>query len=461
MPRLEFRGKFLEVKMPKDLTAGIPKHLIGEHYVMPDAPPFGADKENEYIARLKKAREAVISFLPFSIGQKIHFENKDNEIVVAQEGGIESTITGIIVGPNKNHVNHFSYVLSYKEKTEKKTEILVMALPQEIQMDRGYAKAMATYENERHSFVTKYAFVAQKTASEYYKQCHRGMGFDDLCQAGFAAILNVADRWPPFLGSKDTGTRILTSIKTSVRNAMMRCLDDFNRTVKTPSYKIEQVTVCLKADNILLGKRKKKEEHNCQENQCKGCSCANLYSKGCRRSKPGQFEIAIQNLLKSVYDIKGTKEEQRKLLEDAAMEIDGKSLRDFAIETGRYHEVAEVVNLDIGSVISMTESTISIDMPVDSSGEDTIADMISQEEYDGDYRIFQRKSLEEALEYIAPRNAEIIRDHYFGQMSIREIAKKYGFSTVRANDLLKRSINQIKSSNEAMNILIHKVVGRQ
>ena len=86
--------------------------------------------------------------------------------------------------------------------------------------------------------------------------------------------------------------------------------------------------------------------------------------------------------------------------------------------------------------------------------------MIPHEDYDSNHQVFLRNSLEEALDQITPRNASIIRDSYFGGLSIREIANKYGFSTMRASELIKKSVGQIKSNSIAMNMLTHKVIGR-
>ena len=58
----------METKMAKDLTAGIEKHLVGEHYEMPDAPPFGKDEELKFVNQIKEARDKIIAFLPFSDG---------------------------------------------------------------------------------------------------------------------------------------------------------------------------------------------------------------------------------------------------------------------------------------------------------------------------------------------------------------------------------------------------------
>jgi len=431
--------------MTKKLSIEVPKHLIGEGYEMMDAPPFGPEEEKGYVEDLRQAREGVIAFLPREIGDTI------------KDGDIEGTITGVII--NRPKSDQYTYVYSYtveeKKKVKTKTGQVSEALQPE-RMDREYAKAMAHYQNERHQFILRYSFAVRKIAGEHYKQCHCGMGFDDLSNTGFMAIANVADKWPPFLGAKDAGKRILATINAAIRNAVRRFLDDNNRKIKVPSYKLEQVTVRLKADNILYGKRKPAKKNMCDKKTCK--KCKDLHGKACRRSKPGKFELSIQDLLINIYDIEGTKEEQWPQLVKAAMDIDNKSLRDFANQTGRYREVAEAASLDIGSVISMFENTASIDTPTE-DGEGTIADIITQEEHDSSHSVRSRRFLEEAIDQIPKRNGDILRDRFFNEMSTGEIAEKYGFSVVRASELIKKSVNQIRGNAVAMNILVHRIVG--
>lgn len=405
----------------ENLALNVSGHLVGDHYIMPDAPPFGEKDEKQYIAQMKLVR------------------NKLEKIVWGE-------------CPNcKAKAMDSLFAFASKRQCGKCGELVEFAFANK------YNKDVNDYRNERHKFVLRYAFVAQKIASMHCKQCQHGMGYDDLCQAGFAAILNAVDKWPPFLGKPDKGARILTSIQVAVHNAVCRFLDDHNRRIKVPSYKIEQIAVRLKADAILYGKLQKTTKDGCQEKKC--CKCQNMYAKGCRRKKPGQFELGVQDFIAKVFDIKNDEEHRSELIE-AILSVDGKSLRDIALETGRYRDLAEAVNLDVSSIISIIEPVGSIDVPLNDDNEGTVGDMIQSREYDSNHQVFLRESIEEALDQIVPRNASILRDHFFGDMSIREIAEKYGFSAMRASDLINKSINQIQRNEAAMNILLHKIVGR-
>lgn len=390
-------------------------------YVMPDAPPFGQKEEKQYVDQMKSVRDKL-----------------------------QKTVWGECPNCKAKKMDSLFEFVS-KKQCNKCGEFV------EFSFANKHIKDINNYKNERHQFVLRYSFIVQKIASMHCKQCQHGMGYDDLCQAGFAAILNAVDKWPPFLGKADKGARILTSIQVAVHNAICRFLDDYNRKIKVPSYKIEQIAVRLKADTILYGKLQKASKGGCQEKKC--LKCQNMYTKECRRKKPGQFELSVRDFVAKIFEIKND-EEHKDELAKAILSIDGKSLRDIALETGRYRDLAEAVNLDVSSIISIIEPVGSIDVPLNNEDEGTIGDMIESEKYDSEHQVFLRESLEEALDQIVPRNANILRDHFFGNMSIREIVEKYKFSAMRASDLITKSINQIQRSKPAMDILIHKIVGR-
>ena len=149
--------------------------------------------------------------------------------------------------------------------------------------------------------------------------------------------------------------------------------------------------------------------------------------------------------------------------------LDNKSLRDFAVETGRYKEVAKVVNLEVETVLSIINPTVSIDVPLN-DGTETVADMVEDEEYDFEHSAYMRIVLEEALDCLTAdnrkrgiknpeRSANILRDSYFNDLSVREIAQKNGFSPTRATELVKKSRNRLQGCSAAMSILRHKLIG--
>jgi len=268
------------------------------------------------------------------------------------------------------------------------------------------------------------------------------MGFDDLFNVGFAAILHSIDKWPPFLGATDKGYRFLTTAKTAVHNAICRFLDDNNRPVKIPAFKIEQISVKLKAANLLYGK--KKQVSKCR---CANCPCDKLHTDGCGRKKPGVHEQDILTFLRKA--------------ELTVEDVDGKkSLGDLAVDTNDYKSIAEIVNLDVSSFISIIQPTSSIDVPMGDESDDTIADTVIAESYDSDKQAFTREIIEKALTYIPERNANIIRDHYFKGFSIQEIAYQNKYSVTRANQMIKKSVNRIMASGAAMNILGHILMGK-
>ena len=427
-----------------DPKAGIPEHLIGEFYNMPDAPPFGVKEEKDLIDQIKEARDAVLSLLPHQVGDKITVEDE----VKGEKKKFTAVLGGVIIGQG-SEVNIYTYIYRYEVEAEKNGKKVKETREHKItkklaktRKTKQYAKVLAKYENERHKFALRYSFAVNKISSNLCNQCHCGMGYDDLCQVGFAGIMNAIDKWPPFLGVKDKGARLLTSVRKTVHNATCRFLDDHNRRIKVPSYKIDQITVRLKSEDIYKGKK----------------------GKNNKRKKPGKFELGIQAMAKE--------------LELEPADIDGKSLKEIAIETSRYRVVAKAACLDIASFISIIMGTAtSIDMPLNEDCEDSVADMIPYEEYDSEHAAFQRDSLEEALDQLTidnrrqgmknpERSAQVIRDHFFGGMSIREISEKYkkedgsSISPMRASDLIEKSINRIRNCEAAINILTHKVVGR-
>lgn len=345
------------------LVNGIPRHLCGDGFEMPDAPPLSPEEEKELVKKMIEIRSKAFDPINPKTGKE------------------------------------------YTPQTK--------------------ARHVARYENMKHFLIVRYSFVVQKEAANMCNQCQKGMGYDDLCSVGWSAISNVIDSWPPFLGKKDKGYRLLTSMRIAVKNAICRFLDTNSRTIQIPSHRHEQLVVRLKADNIKYGKR----------------------SKNGKRKGQGPFEKAVVNMLNDLdMDIDS---------------VDGKSLADIAIETGEYRAVADVVGLDVDVVIAIIDPTTSIDTPVDDGdGEETVGGMLEFEEQDSEFYSYRREVIEEALDHIAERNAQILRDHWFAQMSIGEIAEKYGFTKVRAGQLLHRSIRQILSNRVSVNILNHKLLGK-
>jgi RNA polymerase sigma factor (sigma-70 family) len=394
------------VKNMSDLLGNIPNHLYGDGFEVPNAPAFGGEIEKTMVMKLKDLRDSAVN-----------------------------PATGYLWGRDEHGVKSTDKKYWGKKKIN--------------------SKHIAAYENARHDFAVKYSFVPYKIARQLSRQCHRGMGFDDLFNTGAAAIMNVIDKWPPFLGEvitdkagnrkmkDDKGHRFLTSVRRAVHNAMCRFLDDFGRPIRVPPHMIEHLTVHFKIDDILYGKLKKKTVKLCCEG--KDCACSKLHKAQCRRNKPGKYEHAIQKLAETLgIDIQ---------------EFDGKSLRDIAIETSEYRAVAEVVNIDVMAIISIVDATASLDTPVGMDGEETVGDMLPLSHECRMRLIKFRETLEEAMDKIPERNAHILRDYFWEGMSIRDIATKYGFSNVRANQMKNKSINQILSSSEAMNILNHKIGG--
>lgn len=334
--------------MSNGLTNSIANHLCGDGFIVPNAPPFGAEEERIYIEQIKDLRRKA-------------FDHEGNK------------------WDNKEH-----------------------------------ATDVAAYENKRHELALKYSFVAFETAKRMSYQCHRGMGFDDLFNIGFGAILNTIDKWPPFIGGEDKGYRLLTSMKKAVSNSICRFLDDNNRPIRIPSYRLEQITIKIKKTELKKPK------------------------------KPFHKDILV-------------------VMEKLDLEIDdvaGRSLKDIAVDTGRYAEIAEIVSLDVPTFISIVEPTASIDSPIGDNNE-TVADLITQEDQNTSSRIYKREVIESAMNELPAKNAEIICDYYFCNMSMAEIAQKNGYSKVRASQMIDKSINKIRASETAMNILNHQIMGNK
>ena len=421
--------------MTKNLALQIPSYLCGDGYAMVDAEPFGREQEREYV-----------------------------EVMMAVRNEVNSVKLCAGECPSCGKKIYASLLELISKKLCKSCDE-----PVQFKISKSNQKLVARYENERHTFALLFSHIVQKAAGIHLSQCQSGMGFDDLCQVGFVGLMNVVDKWPPFLGAEDKNFRILTSMQRSVSNAIRRFLDDNGRTIKLPTYKIEQTAVRIRAENVIYGKRGKNGD--CKEKQCKACeNCQNLHSKACRRNKPTKFELAIQEMIKEVYEVGGTDIEQKAEMSALLYEnLDNRSLADFATETGRYKEVAKVVNLEVETVLSIINPTVSIDVPLN-DGTETVADMVEGEEYDFEHSVYTRIVLEEALDCLTAdnhkrgmknpeRSANILRDSYFNNLSIREIAQKNGFSTERANELIKKSRNRLQGCKTAMNILQHKLIG--
>jgi RNA polymerase sigma factor (sigma-70 family) len=328
--------------MGTNFTSGIPKHLVGDGFIVPNAPPFGAKEERIYIEEIKRLRQKAF------------------------------------------------------DKDGNKWE------------DNDHADDVAEYENARHELAVKYSFAALEIAKKSSYQCHRGMGFDDLFDIGFGAILNTIDKWPPFIDGTDKGFRLLTSIKKSINNAIYRFLDENNRPIRIPSYKLEQITIKFKENEL---KNPKKQFH------------------------------------KDVVDI----------IIDFGFEINdyiGRSLKDMINETGQYAEIAYILNLDVPTLISIVEPTSSIDIKIDDE-DNTIADLITQKPNSSNIHL--REILEDVLDEIPKKNATMIRDYFFNNMSMSEIASKNGYSKVRASQMINKSINKITLSKSAMNMVHHRI----
>lgn len=142
-------------------------------------------------------------------------------------------------------------------------------------------------------------------------------------------------------------------------------------------------------------------------------------------------------------------------------DVDGRSVRDIAGHTGKAREIAKIFDIDVNSFVAMIESTSSIDSINEEDG-DGMAQFISNPKNDicSEDRANMRDTIEEALRHIPQRNAEIVRDHFFNNLSMNEIAKKYGFTKTRASHLVSKGIGQIKSNSISLNILVHKIIGK-
>lgn len=100
-----------------------------------------------------------------------------------------------------------------------------------------YSKDVANYLNIRSEFVMRFAFVITKETKRLVNQLKK-ITIDDLYNSGWEALMAAADKH-----DFRTNTRFISFASTAVRNAMHRCLDDHNRTVRIPTSKIEQIFI--------------------------------------------------------------------------------------------------------------------------------------------------------------------------------------------------------------------------
>jgi RNA polymerase sigma factor (sigma-70 family) len=291
----------------------------------------------------------------------------------------------------------------------------------QLYKDADRAKDVAAYENALHELALKYSFVAKKVASEYCKQCQFGMSFGDLVAESFMGIIAAIEKWPPFHGEKDKGYRMLSLVQRAAKNAVFRFIDKYNRRIRIPSYKIEKLTVRINADDVLNGKK----------------------VKGGKRKDVTAHDRAIKEHIESI----GL----------SVNDVDNKSLRDIALETGNYQVVADILKCDVAEIVSIITPSTSLDLAINDD-QDTMADLIPADDNGNDCS--RRRALEDALEYIPNKHKTVLVDHYFNQMSIQDIANKNGYTKTRATQMLKKAVSHIRSSETAMNILNHMVVGK-
>jgi RNA polymerase sigma factor (sigma-70 family) len=342
-----------------------------------------------------------------------------------------------------------------------------LALDENNQFLQGpkHAQNVANYINIRDAFIKKFIFIPTKHAREHMRQCQKGMGFDDIFSVACQALIQAVDNH-----DFRKNTRFYSYAVKAVRNAIERFLDENGRSIRVPTHVISSVFVKVKDTTL-------------QKNP-----------------------------------------KLRKLLADLGLgskDLIGKSLKEFAKKHCCIEQVAEAVNLDLDTMISIVEPTVSIDSNEDE--ETGIEQFLKNDKYVGNHhkhnmilaaiakahsgtsyfaefrnaihRIkmfhsqveknlnwtidltdYLKKASTKIIERIADKSGDltfnvkrtietdrmlmIVRDYYIGGMSHNEISNKYGFTKQRAKQMIDKGLKTLqthKSARKYLNAALYNV----
>jgi len=92
------------------------------------------------------------------------------------------------------------------------------------------------YLEFRAHFAEHFYYLINKEASRLCRQCRKGLEFGDLFQSGVCGLMRAIDNHD-FRSS----SRFSTYAMYAIRTEMYRTLDNNNRTIRIPTYKIEKL----------------------------------------------------------------------------------------------------------------------------------------------------------------------------------------------------------------------------
>lgn len=261
--------------------------------------------------------------------------------------------------------------------------------------DKEHAEDVALYVDFKYKFVEAFSFIPTKEARKLMEQCQKGLNFGDLFQEGYIGL------WKAVEGHQfRTGNRFVTYAGKAVRNAMMKFLDDHNRTIRVPSQKLMSIFV-------------KSEESLTDEEICSNTGISqNTLSKVKSKMKEGATDDNICEYA----------------------DIDHKTLRSVKFNMSNTRpltdeEICNRAHIDSTTLRSIKEPIQSMSTPVSNGDDDeviTIGDTIADcsntmaSECAKSSRI--RPVIMKALSMINQRAASVVIDHCLYGYSLKDIA---------------------------------------